>query len=192
MKKLVQMTAASAALLVAGVVWGDPAKDAAPAKDKPAAAAPAAAATAAAPAKPAAKPGANDPISYKGDAELTWGDGPANIPPGAKIAVLFGNPGGKGPFAVRIKMPAGYTIMPHWHPTDENLTVLSGEFMMGMGDKVDEASMMSLPVGGFGHMPAKHHHYAKAKVDTVIELHALAPFALTYVNPADDPSKAKK
>jgi quercetin dioxygenase-like cupin family protein len=93
------------------------------------------------------------------------------------------------PFVVRLKMPAGYKINRHFHPTDENVTVISGTFAVAMGDAFAAAGMKTLPAGGFALLPAQMHHYAMAKVPTVVQVHAVGPFALTYVNPADDPSK---
>jgi quercetin dioxygenase-like cupin family protein len=86
-------------------------------------------------------------------------------------------------------MPAGYKINPHYHPTDENVTVLSGTFQIGMGDKFDESTMRALPAGGFVLLPAAMHHYAMAKTAAVVQVHGMGPFQLTYVNPADDPQK---
>ena len=37
--------------------------------------------------------------------------------------------------------------------------------------------------------PAHMNHYAWTSEDTVIQVHGQGPFAITYVNPADDPSK---
>ena len=64
-----------------------------------------------------------------------------------------------------------------------------GQLALGMGDKIDQASAKSLPAGSYALLPAKMHHYALAKSDTVVQVHGNGPFALTYVNPADDPSK---
>ena len=86
-------------------------------------------------------------------------------------------------------MPAGYKIMPHWHPTDEHVTVLSGTFALGMGEKFDKASMKKLPVGGYALLPADMRHFAMATTAATIQVHGQGPFVLTYVNPADDPSK---
>jgi quercetin dioxygenase-like cupin family protein len=121
--------------------------------------------------------------------ELKWGDPPPVFEKGAQFAVVSGDPGKSGIFVVRLKMPAGYRINPHFHPTDEHVTVLSGTFALGMGDKVDQASMKELPAGGYGLLPAQMHHYAMAKTECTVQVHGLGPFALTYVNPADDPSK---
>ena len=126
--------------------------------------------------------------------ELKWGPAPPVFPTGAKMAVLQGDPGKAEQFTVRLDFPAGYTIAPHFHPTDEHITVITGTFLVGMGDKIDAAKMMALPAGGFVTAPAKMNHYAKAKGHTVVQVSAMGPFAMTYVNPADDPTKkvAKK
>lgn len=123
-------------------------------------------------------------------ADLKWGDAPPVLPPGAKLAVLAGDPGKPGLFIVRLKFPANYKIPAHWHPSDEHISVISGAFLAGMGDKLDATKMTTLPAGGFATMPAKMNHFAMTRKETIIELTAIGPFQMTYVNPADDPSKA--
>jgi mannose-6-phosphate isomerase-like protein (cupin superfamily) len=123
-------------------------------------------------------------------AALQWGPGPPALPKGMQIAVLSGNPGEAGPYVLRAKLPAGYVIKPHWHPTDENLTVLSGEAKAGMGDAIDEKSMDTMTAGSFARMPATMHHYLVTTTETVLQVHGTGPFTLTYVNPADDPRTA--
>jgi quercetin dioxygenase-like cupin family protein len=120
---------------------------------------------------------------------LKWGPAPAVFPAGAKMAVLQGDPSKPELFTVRLAFPAGYTIAPHVHPTDEHITVISGTFLVGMGDKADFTNPVVLPVGGFITAPAKMAHFARAKGATVVQVSAIGPFALTYVNPADDPQK---
>jgi quercetin dioxygenase-like cupin family protein len=105
------------------------------------------------------------------------------------MAVVSGDPSKAAPFVVRLKIPAGYKVNPHFHPTDENLTVISGTFAVAMGDKFEAAGLKALPVGSFALMPAQMHHYAMAKTAAIVQVHAVGPFALTYVNAADDPSK---
>jgi hypothetical protein len=119
--------------------------------------------------------------------DLKWVDGPPGLPPGAKVAVLQGDPTKEGPFTLRARMPAGYKIPAHWHPTDENVTVLSGALHMGMGDKLDTAMGTRLPAGGFMTVPAKARHFAWTTRETIIQVHAMGPFEITYVNSADDP-----
>ena len=123
---------------------------------------------------------------------LTWGPAPAVFPAGARMAVLQGDPHKTELFTIRLEMPNGYTIAPHFHPTDEHVTVISGTFRVGMGDKVDATKMMTLPAGAFVTAGATQHHYAIAKGHTVVQVHAMGPFALTYVNVADDPSRKGK
>jgi quercetin dioxygenase-like cupin family protein len=120
---------------------------------------------------------------------LTWGPAPAVFAPGARMAVLQGDPGGTGLFTVRLEMPDGYRIAPHFHPTDESVTVISGTFLIGMGDSIDLARATTLPAGGFVTPGANMHHWAVAKGRTIVQVHAMGPFALTYVNPQDDPSR---
>jgi quercetin dioxygenase-like cupin family protein len=122
-------------------------------------------------------------------AELKWGDPPPVLEKGASFTVVSGDPGKTGMFVVRLKMPAGYKIAPHWHPTDENVTVLSGTFALGMGEKFDKTTMKALPVGGYALLPAEMRHFAMAKTAATVQVHGQGPFVLNYVNPADDPSK---
>jgi quercetin dioxygenase-like cupin family protein len=128
----------------------------------------------------------------EGPPPLKWGPAPAVFPAGAQMAVLEGDPGGSGLFTVRLKMPNGYRIAPHTHPTDENVTVISGTFRVGMGDKFDTKGMMTLHAGGFVTAPQKMAHYAMATGETIVQVHAIGPFALTYVNPADLPKATAK
>ena len=88
---------------------------------------------------------------------------------------------------MRLSMPDGYRIPPHFHPADEHVTVISGKFQVGMGDTFDAAKLSTLPAGTFGMIPAGMHHFARAKGATVLQLHGTGPWKLTYVNPADQP-----
>ena len=121
---------------------------------------------------------------------VVWSPGPPTLPKGLLMSVIQGDPGQAAPFTIRAKFPAGYKIAAHFHPTDENLTVLSGTFAVGMGDKFDAAGLKDMPVGTFASMPAEMHHFAMAKTAAVLQIHGVGPFKLTYVNPADDPSQA--
>ena len=119
---------------------------------------------------------------------VQYGPVPPFIPAGAQLAVLSGDPGANGPYVVRVKLPSGYTVPAHNHPTTENVTVISGTFNIGMGDKLDKKKAQVLKAGGFFSMPAKMNHYAWASSAAVIQIHGDGPFAITYVNAADDPS----
>jgi len=120
---------------------------------------------------------------------IKWGPAPAVFPAGAKMAVLSGDPSKAAEFTVRLDMPAGYTIKPHWHPTDEHITVIKGTFLVGMSDTVNAKQTIALKTGDFATAAANMHHYAIARGRTVVQVHAIGPFQLTYVNPKDDPSK---
>lgn len=125
-------------------------------------------------------------------ADIKWGDGPASLPPGSKAAILEGDPAKPGPFTIRLQMPAGYKISPHTHPTAERITVISGTFHMGTGDKFDEAAGHEMVAGSFAIMPANTKHFAWATGETVVQVSSTGPFVINYVNPADDPRNAKK
>jgi quercetin dioxygenase-like cupin family protein len=121
---------------------------------------------------------------------LTWGPAPAAFPTGAKMAVVSGDPTKAGPFTLELSLPAGYQIPAHFHPTEEDVQVKKGTLLVGMGDTLDMKKTKTLKAGDNGKIPAQHHHFAAAKVATVITVSAVGPFAMTYVNPADDPRKA--
>lgn len=123
-------------------------------------------------------------------ADVKWGAGPATLPSGAKMAVIEGDPkAANALFTIRIKLPGGYTISPHFHPADEHITVISGTFNMGVGDVFDRKETTALPAGSFAVMPKAHHHFAWAKGETVVQVHGVGPWGITYVNPNDDPRK---
>ena len=171
-------TVAAATAFATATLFAQAAKPAATKPDQPETAKPAAAK--AAPAKHV--------IMTTGD--IKWGPAPDGLPAGAQVAVLDGDPAKPGaPFVIRAKMPDGYKVMPHWHPADESLTVISGSFSVGMGDAWNESSLKELKAGEYGRMPKMMHHYAVAKGETVLQIHGVGPFAITYVNPKDDPRK---
>ena len=123
---------------------------------------------------------------------IKWGPAPAVFPKGAQMAVMQGDPGSSNLFTVRLRFPNGYKIPPHTHPTDEHVTVISGHLRVGMGDTVKTKSMMTLHAGGFVTAPANQAHYAAAQGVTIVQVHAMGPFAMTYVNPADTPAGAQR
>lgn len=120
-------------------------------------------------------------------AGMQWGPVPPVLPAGAQITVLQGNPFGNGIYTLRLRMPNGYTVPPHFHPTDEMLTVISGNLAYGHGDAIDKNGATVLHAGDFAAAPANMHHYVIARGETVVQVHGQGPFAITYVNPADNP-----
>lgn len=124
--------------------------------------------------------------------QIKFGPAPPALQPGAQLAVLEGDPmGSSGDYTVRLKMPDGYRIAPHWHPKRENVTVVSGSFKVGMGDSFDAAAMTAFPPGSFAYLDPSMHHYGMAVGETVVQVHGPAPFQINYVNPSDDPSLKK-
>ena len=118
-------------------------------------------------------------------ADLKW----APIIPGADMAVVDGDPNKTGGiFTIRIKSAAGTKILPHYHPTDELVTVLQGSLGVAIGDQFDEKALTPLPVGGFISIPKQMHHYAFSKVASILQVHGEGPFKVIFVNPADDPA----
>jgi quercetin dioxygenase-like cupin family protein len=129
------------------------------------------------------------PDIVKTPGDLKWGPPPPNSPAGTQMAVLSGDPTKSAPYVLRLKLPANFKIAPHHHPTTENVTVLSGTFHAGMGDKFDEKNGVALEPGAFASLPAGMNHYAWTGAETVVQFHGQGPFKVEFVNAADDPSK---
>lgn len=119
-------------------------------------------------------------------ADLKWEDA-ASLPPGAKIAVIEGKMSEAGPITARVKLPANSRIPPHYHATQERVTVLSGTVNIGMGDKFDPNKTTAMKPGTVLLMPPKMHHFAWTAEETVFQLNVVGPWTVTYLNPADDP-----
>ena len=115
--------------------------------------------------------------------DLKWVDVPS-LPPGAKIAVIEGPMNEAVPFTVRIKFPANYNLPAHWHPAIERVTVLSGSFHMGMGDKLDRKMTKPLGPGGLMIIQPKTSHFAWTKEEAIVQLNGTGPWGITYINPA--------
>jgi hypothetical protein len=125
--------------------------------------------------------------------EIKWGPAPPSLPPGSELAVLDGDPSkAGGVFVLRAKMPDGYKVPPHWHATDERVLVISGTLGVGMGEKFDPSKGKELPVGSYAMLPKESRHFAWAKGETIIQVSGIGPFAINYVNAADDPRKTSK
>jgi quercetin dioxygenase-like cupin family protein len=119
---------------------------------------------------------------------LKWGEPPTL--PGARLAIVQGNPAQEGPFVYRLRVPANYKVPPHFHKAAENVTVLSGVFYLGVGEKFDQGAGQELPAGAFASVPPRHPHFAWAgNQETVVQVHGVGPTDITFVNPADDPRK---
>jgi ChrR-like protein with cupin domain len=121
--------------------------------------------------------------------QVQWGPAPPVLPPGAQISVLEGDPSAKGTVTLRLRLPANYTIPPHWHSMTERVTVLSGALNVGMGAILDRQASQKLEPGGFAYLPASMNHFAWTATPTVVQINLEGPFDIFYVNPADDPQK---
>ena len=120
---------------------------------------------------------------------IQWGPAPDVLPKGAEAAVLYGDPANEGQFALRIKLPSGYHVPPHSHPVDENVTVISGTFKLGMGETADQSAAQAFPAGSFFSLPPGTNHFVYTDEETVIQINTMGPWGLVYVNPEDDPRK---
>ena len=122
---------------------------------------------------------------------INWAPAPPLLPKGAQFAVLSGDPTKPGPFVVRLKVPAGYKIPAHSHPSFEAVTIISGEFNLGTGDKLDESKAEKLAPGGFIFLHENMNHFAFATSESIVQINSVGPFDIKYVNPADDPRKTQ-
>ncbi len=105
---------------------------------------------------------------------------------GCDLAAVQGDPGVDGAnFVIRIRCTAGSTIPAHWHPTDENITVLKGAFQVGAGDKFDQSKLKTMNPGDYLSMPKEMRHFAFSKTDTTVQVHGVGPFKVNWVNPSD-------
>jgi hypothetical protein len=122
---------------------------------------------------------------------VQWGPASAKLPPGAQFAILHGDPSKPGePYVFRAKLPDGYSVPPHTHPMDENVTVISGVFMLGFGERLDKATTRALTTGSYVMLPKQMPHYNVMRGETILQFHGIGPYDIRYVNPADDPSGA--
>jgi hypothetical protein len=133
---------------------------------------------------------AADPGVFINAGDLKWGDAPPVLPRGAKIAVLNGDPFKPGQYTLRLSLPANYKLPPHWHTVTENLTIVSGTFYIGMGDKAVAKDAHEVKTGGYHYLPAKQHHYAFTKSATVVQVSGEGPFDINYIDPKDNPAGA--
>lgn len=115
---------------------------------------------------------------------LTWGDLNApGVPPGAKIAVLHGDPSGPGGFVLRLMFPDGYQVPVHWHPTGENVTIVSGSLGVGMGNVFDATALHTYGPGDFAYIPPNHSHFALAHGATIVQVNGRGPFVINVGAP---------
>ncbi|HEY6267243.1 MAG TPA: cupin domain-containing protein [Candidatus Acidoferrum sp.] len=126
--------------------------------------------------------GISEPHKIVHFGDLKW----TPIIKGCEIAVVGGNPDAEGqPFVVRFHCVDGAKTPSHWHPTDENITVLKGAFLVGAGEKFDESKLQTMNTGNFLLMPKEMRHFAMAKGDLILQAHGIGPFKVNWVNPSE-------
>lgn len=126
-------------------------------------------------------------------AQIRWGPAPDTLPKGAQFAVIAGDPSKPGPFAFRIKVPKGYIVMPHTHPTAENITVIAGTFYHGMGRALDRRAGKSVSQGDFVYLPPNMPHAVWTTSNAaIIQINGTGPFTISYIRPQDDPRNARR
>ena len=134
--------------------------------------------------------GANSQEKKEGDAahkivhygDLKW----TPIMKGCDLAPVSGDSSVEGAsFVLRIRCVDGAKIPAHWHPTDENVTVLKGTFLVGMGETFDETKLQTMNVGNFLTMPKEMRHFGGCKGETIVQVHGMGPFKVNWVNPAE-------
>ena len=105
---------------------------------------------------------------------------------GCDVASVDGDMNAEGtPFVLRLRCADGSKIPAHWHPTDENVTVLKGTLLVGMGETFDESKMQTMNVGNFVSMPKEMRHFAMSKGETIVQVHGAGPFKVNWVNPSE-------
>ena len=119
--------------------------------------------------------------------EIVWGPAPPSLPAGAQAAVLYGDPAMEGLFAMRLKVPKGFTIPPHTHPAPEIVTVISGVVRLGLGSRLDAKSARPLTAGSFYSTEPGTEHYVVVDRDAVLQVNSRGPWGIHYLNPSDDP-----
>lgn len=132
------------------------------------------------------KPTAKQEAVFITPGDMKWGEAPPDIPKGAQMTVLMGDPTKAGPFTIRMKAPDGYKIPPHYHSQDETLTIIGGTLNLMMGDHMTNPH--TLDVGAFHFLPGKMHHGAETKGETIVQISGTGPFDIHYINPADNPN----
>ena len=138
-------------------------------------------------AQPMTKPGhAMGGAVFANPRDVKWMPAPPELPQGAQVAVLAGNPTKPERYTMRLKLPNGYKAPPHWHTQDEQVTVLAGNLALYLGDSMTSQPHVLEP-GGYHFLPGGMHHAAEARGETVLQISGHGPYDFNYVNPADKP-----
>lgn len=120
---------------------------------------------------------------------LAWRAGSPSLPAGTQLAVLEGDPKAAGLFTIRLKVPAGARLGPHWHPREERVTVLSGLVQVGFGDAIDEDAVARFGAGAFYVNPPRSHHFVLFAQDSVVQITGVGPWEVHFLEPAPAPKR---
>jgi quercetin dioxygenase-like cupin family protein len=125
---------------------------------------------------------AGQPVAIKAAAVVYRDITIPGFPPGLRSAVLHGDPSQNALYTLRLQFPDGYVFPPHWHPMDEHVTVVSGTFYLGMGEKADQEAAQAYQPGDYLVAPARMAHFGRVKGETVVQLHGMGPFVINVVD----------
>jgi len=115
--------------------------------------------------------------------EMKWSAQGGLALPGLEQTTLVGDPSKPGPYTIRLKFPAGFKVAPHTHPDSREVTVLSGTWYTGYGDKAEAGNLKELPAGSFYTEPANVAHYVEVREPTVIQVSGTGPSSRKFVGP---------
>jgi quercetin dioxygenase-like cupin family protein len=131
-------------------------------------------------------PKADSPIAFTPDA-IVWKDAPATLPAGSKMAVLEGNPAADGMFTMRVRIPAGSAIPPHWHPRQERVTIISGAVNLGFGSVAGTGPVTRYGAGSFYVNPPRVMHYLSFPELTEMQMTGVGPWELQTSDVGEKP-----
>ena len=114
---------------------------------------------------------------------------PDLLPPGARLAVVRGDPTAPGETTLELVMPDGYELPPHYHPSFEHVEVQEGTLLAGMGDRLDPTKTRPLAAGDSATAPAGMHHFSIARGRTVLLVTFMGPYTITYLHAEDAPRR---
>ena len=115
--------------------------------------------------------------------EMKWSSQGGLALPGLEQTILIGDPSKPGPYTIRLKFPAGFKVAPHTHPDLREVTVLSGTWHTGYGEKAEASGLKELPAGSFYTEPANIAHYVEIREPTVIQVSGTGPSGRKFVGP---------
>ena len=110
-----------------------------------------------------------------------WREAPASMPSGTMVLPLEGNIREEGLFTLRLRVPAGTRLEPHFHPKDERVTVLSGVVRVGFGENWEDGLMVEYAAGSFYLNPAESAHFVEIVEDCEIQLTGEGPWEIHYL-----------